>query len=322
MNSTLLFNFKVDKANKRITVEREFEAPIAHVWAAWTESELLDQWWAPHPWKARTKSMDFREGGHWLYAMVGPEGEEHWARADYKTIIPQKEFSLLDGFCDEEGNINTSLPRSAWKNSFKEEDDTTTVNIEISMDKLSDLEYLVEMGFKEGFTAGLDQLDNYLSTQFRLRKENKTSNKARAATYLNFPGTTEEAMLFYKKVFGGNFTGRGLRRFGDLEMPAGTPPMDEATKKLIIHAELTILGGHVIMATDAPESMGFKLQYGNNMHINLEPETREETERLFKELSDGGKIIEPLKDMFWGAYYGSFTDKYGINWMLHHQSAH
>jgi len=74
------------------------------------------------------------------------------------------------------------------------------------------------------------------------------------------------------------------------------------------------------MATDAPESMGFKIQPGNNMHINLEPGSREETERLFVALSEGGVVTMPLQDIFWGAYFASFTDKYGVNWMLNYQS--
>jgi len=142
----------------------------------------------------------------------------------------------------------------------------------------------------------------------------------RVTTYLNFPGNTEEAFNFYKKVFRGHFTGHGLQRFGDFELPEGEAPLSDADKNLIIHAELTILGGHALMATDAPESMGFHVEYGNNMHINIEPESREETTRLFDELSEGGHINMPLEDMFWGAYYGSFTDKYGINWMLNYQN--
>lgn len=319
MKNTLLMNFTVDKANNKIKVEREFDAPVDMVWSAWTESELLDQWWAPKPYRAETKSMDFREGGMWLYCMIGPEGDKHWAMADYKSIKPRKQFVLLDAFCDEKGNINKDLPRSTWSNVFKQTDETTTVNIEISYDKLEDLEATIKMGFKEGFTAGLENLDHYLNTQFRLRKENKTSNKARVTTYLNFPGTTEEAFNFYKKVFNGKFTGVGLKRFGDIDLPAGAPPMSEADKKLIIHAELTILGGHVLMATDSPESMGFKLVEGNNMHINVEPESRKETERIFKALSEGGEVIMPLSDMFWGAYFGQLKDKYGINWMLNYQ---
>lgn len=319
MNKTILFNFLVDKKNKKIKVERSFNAPLDLVWAAWTEPEILDQWWAPKPWKAETKFMDFTEGGRWHYCMVGLEGEREWCLFDFKAITPQKRFSGVDAFCDEEANISDTKPRCYWENTFEDNVDATTVYIEINVDELSDLEAIIQMGFKEGFTMGLENLDHYLSTQFKLRKQNKTSNVARVTTYLNFPGKTEEAFSFYKKVFNGEYTGVGLRRFGDIEMPAGMSPMSEADKKLIIHAELTIMAGHVLMATDSPESMGFNMVHGNNMHINLEPDSREETERLFKELSEGGEVSMPLQDMFWGAYYGSFTDKFGINWMINFQ---
>ncbi|MEI2695832.1 MAG: VOC family protein [Saprospiraceae bacterium] len=141
----------------------------------------------------------------------------------------------------------------------------------------------------------------------------------RVTTYLNFPGTTEEAFNFYQKVFNGSYTGHGIQRFGDFEIPEGDTPLSEEDKNLILHAELSILGGHALMATDAPESMGFQMFYGNNMHIHIEPESREETKRIFDALSEGGHINMPLEDMFWGAYYGSFTDKFGINWMLNFQ---
>jgi len=94
--------------------------------------------------------------------------------------------------------------------------------------------------------------------------------------------------------------------------------LSDADKKLIIHAELTILGGHVLMATDSPESMGFKLETGNNMHINIEPETKEETKRLFDALSEGGQVTMPLQDMFWGAYWGVCLDRFGIRWMFNY----
>ncbi len=167
---------------------------------------------------------------------------------------------------------------------------------------------------------GMGNLDQYLSTQFKLRKENKKNNKARVTFYLNFPGNTEEAMNFYKSVFNGKFVGKGLQHFADVEMPADAPPLSEEIKNLIIHAELEILPGYILMATDAPESMGFILQHGNNMHINVEPSSREETERLYKELSEGGNVSMPLKDMFFGAYFAELKDKYGINWMLTHQN--
>ncbi|MEO6283731.1 MAG: SRPBCC domain-containing protein [Dyadobacter sp.] len=161
MKTDLLVNFSVDKENNKIKVEREFAAPVANVWAAWTQSNILDQWWAPKPWKARTKSQDFKEGGSWLYAMVGPEGEEHWARLDYKSISPLKSFSGIDAFCDEEGNLNPDFGRSTWTNQFTGTSDSTTVSINIQYDNLADLEQIIQMGFKEGFLAGMENLDEY-----------------------------------------------------------------------------------------------------------------------------------------------------------------
>ncbi|GAB2772718.1 hypothetical protein GCM10027275_14560 [Rhabdobacter roseus] len=166
MKSSLLMNFNVDKENNKIRVERAFAAPVANVWAAWTQAELLDQWWAPKPWQAKTKTMDFREGGHWLYAMVGPEGEEHWARADYQSIVPTKAFTAQDAFCDENGTINDALPGAHWSNTFQPQGDhATVVSIEITFKELSDLESHLEMGFKEGFTMGLENLDELLASQ-------------------------------------------------------------------------------------------------------------------------------------------------------------
>lgn len=162
MKTSLIFDFSVDKENKKINVKREFDAQVDIVWAAWTQPTLLDQWWAPKPWVAKTKSMDFREGGSWLYAMVGPDNETHWSKADYKKIDTQKSFSGLDAFCDENGNINTDLPRSDWNVSFSEEDECTTVDVTIEYEKLADLEKYIEMGFKEGFTLALGNLDELL----------------------------------------------------------------------------------------------------------------------------------------------------------------
>jgi PhnB protein len=139
---------------------------------------------------------------------------------------------------------------------------------------------------------------------------------ARVSTYLNFPNHTEEAFTFYRSVFGGEFSGGGITRFSDIPAPEGMPPLTDEDKHLIMHMELPILGGHVLMGTDAPESMGFAVNYGNNMHINLEPDTRTETKRLFTALSAGGTITMELQDMFWGAYFGSCTDKFGVLWMF------
>ena len=319
MNKAILFNFNVDKENNQIRVERSFHAPIDLVWSAWTEAEILDQWWAPKPWVAKTKSMDFREGGHWQYAMVSPEGETHWSRADYISISTEKFFSALDGFCDADGNPNSALPRNKWENSFADHGQETLVNILLSFDSLEDLEKIIEMGFKEGFTAGLENLDQYIEAKFRLRTQNKPDNKARVTTYLNFPGNTEEAFRFYKSVFKTDFI-NGIQRFEDIPAEAGNPPVADAIKKMVLHVELPILGGHILMGTDAPKEMGFTLTSGNNMHICLEPDTREEAKRLFDELSAGGQVSMPLADMFFGAYFGEFKDQFGMNWMINHHN--
>jgi PhnB protein len=137
---------------------------------------------------------------------------------------------------------------------------------------------------------------------------------ARVSTYLNFPRNTEEAFLFYKTVFQTEFMGPITRMGGGPD--GGSPQVPEADRNLVMNVALPILGGHVLMGTDAPESMGFNLNAGNNVHLNLEPDTLEETERLFAALSDGGKVAMKLERMFWGAYFGSITDKFGIHWMF------
>ncbi len=138
---------------------------------------------------------------------------------------------------------------------------------------------------------------------------------ARVSTYLNFPRQTEEAFLFYKSVFGTEFSGE-ISRFASVPPQEGQPPMKEEDKNLVMHVMLPILGGHMLMGTDAPESMGFNVSFGNNVYLNLEPDTRGETDRLFKALSEGGKVEMELQEMFWGDYFGSCKDKYGVQWMF------
>jgi PhnB protein len=137
---------------------------------------------------------------------------------------------------------------------------------------------------------------------------------ARISTYLNFKDKTEEAFNFYKSVFGGEFT--NIARYGKMPVTEGMPPVPDDLKNMIMHIELSLLNCHVLMGTDAPEQFGFKMNFGNNMHINLEPDTRKETKILFDALAAGGKVTMELQDMFWGSYYGSLTDKYGVQWMV------
>lgn len=141
---------------------------------------------------------------------------------------------------------------------------------------------------------------------------------ARVSIYLNFPGQTEEAFNFYKSVFGGEFEGDGINRFSDMPPMEGQPPMSDAVKNQVLHVSLPILGGaNVLNGSDAPEEFGFNVNKGNNVYINLEPDTRAETDRLFVALSAGGKVEQAMQDMFWGAYFGSCRDKFGVQWMFH-----
>lgn len=134
-----------------------------------------------------------------------------------------------------------------------------------------------------------------------------------ANPYLNFNGNTEEAFNFYKSVFGGEFL--ALMRFKD---NADCKDWSEADQERIMHVALPIGNGTVLMATDSLESLGQKLIVGNNFYIAISPESKEEADRLFNGLSAGGKIEMPMQDMFWGAYYGSFADKFGVQWMLNY----
>ena len=138
---------------------------------------------------------------------------------------------------------------------------------------------------------------------------------ARVSTYLNFPRTTEAAFTFYKSVFKTEFLGP-INRFKDIPPQPDQPPIPESDQNLVMHIELPILAGHVLMGTDAPESMNFKLTPGNSVYIMLEPDTRTETDRLFQALSEGANIEMPLQEMFWGGYYGSLVDRYGTYWMF------
>ncbi|MEP6844713.1 MAG: VOC family protein [Panacibacter sp.] len=132
--------------------------------------------------------------------------------------------------------------------------------------------------------------------------------------YLNFAGNTEEAFNFYKSVFGGEFA--MLQRFKDTPDADKLPP---GVENMIMHVSLPIGNGNILMATDAPEQMGFSLKEGNNFYICIGPDSKEEATRLYNGLSAGGTIEMELQDMFWGAYYGSFTDKFGVKWMINYQ---
>jgi len=137
---------------------------------------------------------------------------------------------------------------------------------------------------------------------------------SRIDPYLNFNGNTEEALNFYKSVFGGEFMG-GIMRFRD--MPE-SEKLSEDDRNKVMHIALPIGNGNYLMATDSIESMGKKLNVGNNVQVMVSPDSKEEADRLFNDLSAGGKVEMPMADQFWGAYYGEFADKFGVNWIIHY----
>ncbi|MBL7758206.1 MAG: SRPBCC domain-containing protein [Chitinophagaceae bacterium] len=158
----LLFDFTVDKAAQKVFITREFDADLSLVWDAFTTAEILDQWVAPKPWTSKTKFMDFRVGGRRFYAMVSPEGLERWAIQQYTSISPKTNFKMLNAFADKDEN--PELPGSDWDYTFSEQDGKTTVHIIIYNESLARMEKMIEMGFKEGFTMSMSNLENLLQT--------------------------------------------------------------------------------------------------------------------------------------------------------------
>lgn len=135
------------------------------------------------------------------------------------------------------------------------------------------------------------------------------------SVYLNYTGNAEEAFNFYKSVFGTEFLG-GIKRHGDVPPWEGMPEMDDATKHMVMNVQLPITGGLLLMASDIYPGMGDPVVLGNNFSIGIHPDTRDEADRIFAGLSAGGNVTQPMADQFWGDYYGSFNDKFGIPWYV------
>lgn len=162
MNTNLLFDFTVDKPAKKVYITREFNAELPLVWDAFTKAELLDQWVAPKPWSSKTKYMNFEVGGKRFYAMVSPEGLERWSIQEYTSITPKTNFKMYNAFADQ--NEIPELPGSNWDYNFSEQNGITKVNIAIYNESLERLERMIEMGFKEGFTMSIENLEKLLVT--------------------------------------------------------------------------------------------------------------------------------------------------------------
>jgi PhnB protein len=318
---------KLTNVLPKLKIVRLFNAPKQVVFEAFASADALAEWWGPAGSRVGVKSFSFVHGGKFHYWM-DTEGQRMWGLFKYVTIQPHDLIEFISSFSDEAGAICKSpfpidLPLEIFnKITLTESNGRTTLTLQgqpVNATPEQEAVFTsITDSMEQGFGGTFDQLDRYLQSRFELRNKLKTDSRARVATYLNFNGKTEEAFTFYRSVFKTEFAGQGIQRFGDIPAAAGQPPMSEADKKLVLHVELPILGGHLLMATDAPESMGFKIAPGNNMHICLEPESREEASRLFDALSVGGKIDMPMQDMFFGAYFGSFADRFGINWMINY----
>lgn len=159
---SLQFDFLADKEKNTLTIRREFRANRQLVWDAYTKSELLDEWFAPKPLSAKTKLMDFREGGHWHYAMIEPNGTAHWGITKFLEIKPIDYYKTFDAFCNEAGELNTQLPGAHWIVRFTDKGAHALVETIVTYSSLEDLETIIQMGMKEGLTSTLERLDDLL----------------------------------------------------------------------------------------------------------------------------------------------------------------
>jgi uncharacterized protein YndB with AHSA1/START domain len=160
MTTIFQTNYEVDLENHKIFVQRNFNAPLDLVWRAWTEKEILDEWWAPRPWQSKTTFMNFEEGGKRVYAMVSPEGQEFWSVQKYISISAKSNFKMFNAFADKDENLQ--LPGSDWDISFSEENGTTKLSVEIYNESLERMQQMIEMGFQGGFAMAHNNLDEVL----------------------------------------------------------------------------------------------------------------------------------------------------------------
>lgn len=162
MDTQTKARFTKDTSNKKITVVKDLDADINKVWKAYTDAALLDKWWAPKPYRAGTKEMNFKEGGRWRYAMVGPKGDRQWAKLDFETIDAPKQFTGTDAFTNENGETDTSMPSIHWTNNFKKNGEGTRLTVELDFKSKEDMQKILDTGFEKGFEMGLENLDDLL----------------------------------------------------------------------------------------------------------------------------------------------------------------
>jgi PhnB protein len=313
------------KPKKNFVITRQFDAPKNLVFQAFSTGEAMAEWWGPAEFETTLIHFDFRPGGLFHYrSEVG--GKVMYGRLIYGEIREPDLIEFTSSFSNEKAEAVSSPLMADWpleifnSFSFTEVNGKTTITIIGYPINPTEAEYknflALQPGVQKGTQSMFDQLQRYLEVQFKLRSQFKNTIAPRTSTYLNFDGNTEEAFRFYQSVFGTEFVGEGIKRFEDIPQSAGNPVLSENVKKMVLHVELPLLGNHILMGTDAPKEMGFTLNFGNNVHICLEPDSRQETKRLFNALSAGGNVTMPLEDMFFGAYFGECTDKFGVSWMF------
>lgn len=279
-----------------ITVATTIAAPIENVWKLWTEPEHIKKWNnASDDWHTPKAQNDLRKGGKFLIRMESKDGKMGF---DFSGVYDNVKTNELISYTLDDGRKVKITFTSVGNNTKVEE------AFEAESENSIDMQ-------ESGWQSILNNFKKYAELKQR------TATLSKVGTYLNFSRNTEEAFNFYKSVFGGEFLG-DIMRLGDAPVQEGMPPLAKEDKNLVMHIALPIMGNHLLMGTDAPESLGFKMNFGNNIHICLEPNTREETKRLFDALAKGGTVTMNLDDMFWGAYYGTVTDKFGVQWMFNY----
>lgn len=162
MKPDLRFDFIPNRDDATLTIRREFNANRALVWDCYTKQALLEQWFAPKPMTTKTKSFDFRVGGHWIYAMVEPSGTEHWGRMDYQSITPLEGYEGLDAFSDAQGVPNPKLPRARWTVTFEDQGPRCLMQTVVRYDSAADLDKVIAMGMEAGLASTLERLDEVL----------------------------------------------------------------------------------------------------------------------------------------------------------------
>ena len=157
MESNIVFNKDFDAASAFVMTV--YPTDVSVIWDYFTKAELVDQWWAPKPWKCETRRMDFHEGGIWNYAMVGPENERHYAGANYHEINFHRSFDWTDFFTDEQGKIDQQFQSVKWLIGFTGVEEGTKLTVNIHFNSEEDMKKILDLGFEEGFKTALAQLE-------------------------------------------------------------------------------------------------------------------------------------------------------------------